>query len=400
MGLIWYESWQSGAFSPSPEDNSPVDTQAAATSVAPPSGGPVGVSMAEANPQPTGRPVQRAPAGIRSAGPSARTNPGNTPGVLIDDAFLNNPPPISVSFSNVNLDTAVDHLRQALGPDAAIQVSVANLNPNQRFSVDMKNASFWEVFKAMSRQSPIGFANAQSYGKEGLVLNYGLGVYRVLTNGPAMLYPISINYLRQTNGQDAPGTRVMPRYALTVGAVVDPRIHVTRYMPVEITEIVNEAGQPLTPLNRSLSYSPQLSNYWESIVDINAIDPGNKRVTLTCLMRFTVQLSESTLEIEDAAHKVGESFMLGDRGLRLARFEVMGNQVMTQLQLDIPNPPIPIKYTITDANGRAMNFQIQSNQMRSFSVDTMQPPFKLTLHAPDQTREMSLPFELKDIPLP
>jgi hypothetical protein len=400
LGLIWYESWKSGAFTSSSDDNSPADTQAAATSVAPPSGATGGPVVVEANPRPAARPAQPTPAGARSLRPLALANPASTPGGVIDDAFLNNPPPISISFSNATLDVAVDCLRQALGPNAVIQLANSS-NQNRRFSVDMKNAPFWEVFKAMNQQSPVDLVSAPNYGKEGLILHYsGNGIYRILTNGPAILYPKSIAYLRQISGQDEPGTHTMPHYSLTLGAAVDPRIRVTRYMPVEVTEIVNEAGQPLTLLTRNASYSSRPSNYWESTVDINAIDPGNKRATLTCLLRFTAQLSESTVVIEDATHKVGESFMLGDRGLRLARFEVTGNQVMTQLQLDIPNPPIPINYTLTDANGRSMNFQTQSNQMRSVSVDTMRPPFKLTLHAPDQTREMSLPFELKDIPLP
>jgi hypothetical protein len=104
--------------------------------------------------------------------------------------------------------------------------------------------------------------------------------------------------------------------------------------------------------------------------------------------------------VENAAAKVGESLALGERGLRLGRFEVQGGTATLQVILDIPQPVIPITCTLTDATGKTMRFQMPSGTTRNMGVDAIKGPYKLALRGPDLTRDLVLAFELKDIPLP
>jgi hypothetical protein len=396
LGLIWYEFWKSGAFSPANEGAN--ETWGTATNVAPGEaarGGGVAAPAVGTGGHP-GVAVGVVPPKPEAAAPKTEGT--------IDEAFLNNPPVISVSFSNASLETAVASLRKALGPNASIQtLNQGGYGGEQNFSIDMKNVSVWEVLKAMSKQYPVDLLPGSNYGREGMLLNTnGNGFYRYETNGPAILYPMSISYNRSVTGQDEGVNRPQARYIMTVGAAVDPRIRVIRNSQVELLEVTDDNGRTLTGgAAGGSTYYQQGANAWNTTLTFNASEPRGKRATVKCQARFTAQLSETTVTIDDATTKIGESFMLGDRGMKLTRFEVQGGIIQAQFTCDIPQPVLPINYTITDASGRSMNFQTQSGQMRGSSANgTFSPPLKLTVRTPDQTRDMALAFELKDVPLP
>jgi hypothetical protein len=67
---------------------------------------------------------------------------------------------------------------------------------------------------------------------------------------------------------------------------------------------------------------------------------------------------------------------------------------------DILQPRQQIVFAVVDAKGRSRGVQVQSGQTRNVPLDTMSGPDKLLFRAPDQVREVSLSFELKDVPLP
>ena len=364
LGLIWYEFWQSGTFTAPARRVEPSETQIAGNIV----------------------PVT----------PEIPAKPE------VDDNFLRNPAPISLSISNATFDAAVEALRKALGDDVDLQVQNPNSFKDRKFTVDVKNASFWEVFKELNAQAPIDFRAGQNYGKDGLLMNVnGNGVYRFEANGPAILYPLTITYNRQGSGQLKAGDTADARYELQVATVVDPRIRVVGYAPVEALEATDETGRSLALMGGGGgNYTTQATNYWESRLSFSAAEPRGKRATLKCQTRFLAQLSEATVTVDDPSQKVGQSFTLGDRGMRLGRFEVQSSSVYTQVLLDIPQPTIAIGCILTDAKGKTVRFQTQSGATRTVATDGFQGPYKLTLRAPDLTRDIVLAFELKDIPLP
>jgi hypothetical protein len=381
LGIIWYEFWQSGAFTPPPRREEPPDTQ-------------VAIAPMPVVPVPESRPTVP----IR---PLPETMPKPKPNPVLDDAFLKNPPPISLSVSNASLDATVEALRKALGAGTSIGVQNPNNNPDRTFTVNLKNVPFWDAFKALNAQVPIDLIPGYNSNQDGLILNgNGNGVYRFQTNGPAILYPLSIAYNRQSTGQANAGEQSPPRYDLRVGAAVDPRIRVTRYAPVEVLEAVDDTGRTLMGPANSGSYSAQATNYWETTVNFNAVEPRAKRATFKCQVRFVAQLSEATATLDDAPQKVGQSFTLGDRVMRLAQCDVQGSQMRLQVTLDVPQTQVPVAFTVVDANGRSLTQQTQTGTTRALSLDNMSPPYRLVFRAPDQTRDMALAFELKDIPLP
>jgi hypothetical protein len=363
LALIWYEFWQSGTFTPPQREQTPTIADPSSASTG-------GEPRAAINPEP-------------------------------DDTFLYSPPPISVSFSNVSLDSAIESLRQALGPMATIQLVNSGGPQNRTFSIDMKNASFWDVFRVMGEQAPLEIHSAEAYEMDGLVLTgIGNGLHRFEVNGPAILYPINITYNRQGSGQRSDGEPSAPEYRLRVGAAVDPRVRVTSYAPVEVLNAVDDMGRMLVIPDGMGNFNARPTNCWDTTLRFNAAEPHGKRATLKCQVRFTAQISEHTVTVDDATRKVGQRFVLGDQGMRLGRCEVQGDQIILQVVQEIPQPAVPIAFKLEDSKGRSVGLQTQSGATRPVQLNNMTGPFRLVFRAPDEVRALALAFELKDIPLP
>ncbi len=387
LGLIWYEFWRSGAFVPPPAR--PASTQEAVP----------GAAVGESKPPEIAVPGAGARVTVLPAAPEPVK-----PEPVMNDAFLNNPPPISLRVANASPDMVVEELRKALGKTCHIQLETPNSNPNVAYNLDVKNVPFWEVIKALEAQAPMGMVQTDNIGNgmEGLVLNpQSGGIFRFQTNGPAMLYASNITFSKSGTGLLNAGVQGNARYSLTLGTAVDPRIKVTRYYPVTVTGAVDETGRNLAIPTMGNSPSDAPTNYWQSSISFTALEPRAKKATFQCQVRFVAQLSETTVTVEDATQKAGQSITLGDRSLRLVRCEVQANRLYIQIAEDAPQPQgQPIAFTLVDANGKSNSMTVQSTQTTSVSLVNYVAPYRLVFRSSDRTRELTFPFELKDVPLP
>jgi hypothetical protein len=320
----------------------------------------------------------------------------------VDELFLNNPPPISLSVNNATLDAVAEALRKSLIPSGNLHAT--NGQSDRKFTLEAKNASFWDIFKSLETQNPIELVPANDAGMTGLVLGgSGAGIYRFERNGPAILYPISIVYAKSSSGQANPADHVAATYNLTLGAAVDPRVNVLRFAPVDVLSAVDEQGRKLAlpPASAVANYTDVPNNSWTTALAFAAPKPAAKRATFTCQIRFAVQLSELTAALEDATQKAGQIVTLGDRRLRLVRCAVQANQLYVQIAPEVPEPQNPpIFCTVIDANGRSISLPTQANTTHNIPLANFTAPYRLVFRTPERTRDVTLPFALKDVPLP
>jgi hypothetical protein len=316
-------------------------------------------------------------------------------------AALPNLPPISVSFAQVPIDSAVDALRKALGPDAYIQVFNAGNLHNRTFSIDRQNAPFWEIFRALTKQAPFDLISAANVGNDGLVLmGTGTGVPDFQINGPAILFAQNITYNPRGSNPALPDAPAGPQFTLNLGAAVDPRIRVAEYSYVEVLHAVDDLGREFSVPFRKYYGVIQPSNCWISPLAFPALEPRATKATFKCRLRFVAQLTQHTTIVTDPEQKVGKSFTLGDQTLRLVRCELQKPILYLHVAPDPPRPNTMILVTVVDANGRSLPLQIPADSMRSAAFPDMTGPCKLVFRAPDQTLPVELDFELKDVPLP
>ena len=383
LGLIWFEFWQSRAPAPPPQVAQAPGTQVAATAPQP------ALSVT----RPASSPSQPAPEPPRVEAPRS---------LVVDEVFLNNPPPISLSVTNATLDTVTEALRKSLIPSCKLQAN--NSQSDRKFTLDAKNVPFWDIFKSLAAQNPMEIVPANDAGTTGLVLNgSGAGVYRFERNGPAILYPISIVYAKSSSGQANPADHVAATYNFELGAAVDPRINVTRCAPVDVLSAVDEQGRKLAlpAVSAATNYMDAPTNGWNTSVDFPAPEPPAKRATFKCQIRFAVQLPELTATVEDATQKTGQIVTLGERRLRLVRCAVQANQLSVQIAPETPEPQSPpIFCTVIDANGRSISLPTQADTAHNIPLTSFVAPYRLVFRAPERTRDVTLPFELKDVPLP
>jgi hypothetical protein len=359
LGFLWYEYWRSGAFTPPPR---PVEPQ------------------------------------VLARDPATRAEP---PAPDVPQPILRHLPPISVSFANVRFEAAVEALRQALGPDAYIRTMNAGNLQNRTFSVDMRNAPFWDVFRVLAKQAPFDLLSAAHTGNDGLVLvGTGTGVPDFQVNGPAILFPQNLAYKREGSNLPLPDEPTGPHYLLNLCAAVDPRIRVAEYSNIEIIQAVDDLGREFRIPYRPYNGVIQPSNCWNTLLRFTPLAPPAARATFKCRVRFVAQITEHTATVNDPEQKVGQTFTLGHQTLRLVRCEMTTPIMVLHVAADPPRPNTMILVNVVDANGRTLPLQIPADAMRQAVIQDLTGPFKLVFRAPDQTLPVELDFQLKDVPLP
>lgn len=415
LAVIWYEFWKSSDINSglgptiiaSTQPDNPENTGT----------GQVAIAI-----DPTPIPIPTPPITT----PPIATGPGNNTGVA---AVNTTPPaslalpPISLRVSNASLYEVIAALNSALG--AANGPCLSSMNSGSgTFTLDVKDRPFWEVFRALTAQSPLSFyPNTSAGNTRGLTLSQlstavsrGGTAMPSLTersairnfeiSGPAMLCATAITF--QSSASASPGAAASTgSYRLGLLAAVDPRISVLVFDRIKILDALDDTGHALnfSPIQQTSSASNSAANYSFQILTWTQTDPAAKTMALKCELHFNVQLpgGESAATIEDAESKIGSLVTVGERRIRLARFTTNGSTLQVQFAPDVPSPNNPpVSFTVTDSSGRtilnAVNRPLES--FTSGSISGATGPFRIALRSMDRTQDFDIPFELRNIPLP
>jgi hypothetical protein len=329
-------------------------------------------------------------------------------------------PPISLDVSGANLSQLAAALNEALGtPNRIMGMS----GVNRRYTLDVKNRPFWEVFVALSQQQPLSIQSvSSSSGATMGLMSSGTAIQRYTINGPALAYVGSITYQRSLRLQDLNagdnqwGTTLgsQPLLLVNVTILIDPRVRMSRYAFPTLISAVDDEGNNLAPSR------PAGSSFVNS--PVGAINqsfsipaPANlgKSLSLVCETRIIAIASELTGTIEDVENNLNKPVTLGGRTVRVSRFSgqgtismqvnVTGNSSGANPAPGQPAPNYSIPFTITDSTGRVLwNSTVPGigTFPMSFGTAGAAGPFKVEFRIPDKTIEIPLRLELKDVALP
>ncbi len=122
-----------------------------------------------------------------------------------------------------------------------------------------------------------------------------------------------------------------------------------------------------------------------------------------------VQISHETIAVTDSRKHIMESLNVAGEAIALNHFERSGDTLVFDVQR--PNAaPIningvgllpPVELSFIDSTGRRIwSTKVDGGTSGSASTNGGIGPFKLEISAPTKTKEMVVPFEMKDLPLP
>jgi hypothetical protein len=320
------------------------------------------------------------------------------------------PPPISLHVKNATRDEVAGALGKALG----IALS-GEPNGLQHYSLDADGQSFWDVYHALSRHDPMRLLatnwSDDVFGRIGgrkdavrFERHEGLTVFAatapVLTfampGAPPLLPPLPAN------------TRAV---SLFVTCVLDPRIRLLQYRYPLIGSVVDSDGTVLLRQTTGDDDArPQVGQRaWRDATELYvATQDGPRSVSVTGEVRALIPFRSTTLEIPDIEKKTGQTFTVGTYSFTLKGLSIIpqaaGEWFDATIDLDAGKQPdgIPDEIVVADRNGRVLFDAIGNKGIHVHSVVSrvFAGPYKLIITTADKAREIRIPFELKDIPLP
>jgi hypothetical protein len=331
----------------------------------------------------------------------------------IEEDLAVNPPGLTLDFKEASLADVTRELSNAMGIEFdANNPFGSRPGPMDVFSLTARERPFWEVFFALSRQHSLWYDDGGT-----VHLGIGGGFWHFgAFSGPVAIFPQTI--IRQRNAilQEEPGFQLeREQVTLSCGFRIDPRLHVLKYSPVVFTAIVNDQGNNLLPpqpekvpmadVNGRLFQGPNAEVHL-----LIAAKMGTRIASAKGYVRLLLQIAEDRVEIPEAEEKVGKSFKITGKDVTISGFSVQDRKIqmdfsvapsaIAQLGSEEADEP-RIRVQLEDAAGRVMiNSPIRSTMETAMDTRIFTQPFKLLLSATTKTKEVSYPFELKDLPLP
>jgi hypothetical protein len=339
----------------------------------------------------------------------------------VDEQWALAPPPISVDVRNATLSQLQDALAQSLGMKSSPSSrpgGARELANSDHFTLQVKQRPFWEVFKALNEQHPITFA--VQYGMLRLTsdsdeyhTNRGfrggtLGGLQAMY-GQGAFVAFLLEAARPNPADRAAGAAVEPALRIDYGIAADPRVHVLRIFFPPPLAILDDKGNNFADLNAAgmRGFVGTNGNIWgrpPSPLNLD-IQPGMtaKIVFIKGEAHFIVQTEEEKVVLDNK--QVGEPIKIGGGVVQVDEFTVTGTSLRFRLSAPQQGGPIwPISVVLLDSAdefiwGRSLTAGAQLTGPAGFSPQHTSP-LKVQLTAPGKTKEIMVPYELKDIPLP
>jgi hypothetical protein len=344
----------------------------------------------------------------------------------LEDELASNPPPISVNLKDASIADLADEFSKALGIKLdPYPPRNQGADANSYYNLSAVNRPFWEVFLTLARQRPFGFYN--NGNQTMLSTQTGQNITFGTVNGPLLVYPTSLTRQRNVTFQSPNGPITSPEtMSLSCSLILDPRMRVVKYASPQFTEIVDDLGnvllsqpanqQPTNELSGSRSIALQMSaNAGLKVPEKR----GTKIASAQGLFRVAVQTADDRLDITDIEKKVGQTFDFAGYPLRLRSYNLTSDSPTSPINVSLylisdssggrvvlagggpvaSNPPT-VTISLLDATGKIVYSTTTRGGTSLSTSGNMTLPLTIRLSAPSKTKDLELPFELKDLPIP
>jgi hypothetical protein len=321
--------------------------------------------------------------------------------------------PPALTFS-VNAGS-LDDIARALSGQLGVRFGSDPNPPPDRFTFNIEGLSLWHVQQQLAEK-------------------------HIVWNSPARVLKIShtLDYWQSSppkagiaaflSPASSQGSPTNPRYSATLALSVDPRLEVLKTQPPTFEPATDDQSctwqiRPEAPRELTGFGSWDILTFQQKITLDRQFSPNaNKAAALTSLRGSIsvtqAQVSES-LTIEDPKNNLGTPVASGpyEITLLLPGARVRGGNpppstsptlTIRHLESDIPvDPTLPLNILITDntqtdwglsssppAPGQTKSVPIPSN------FPALEKLSRITVRFPTKTRQLSIPFEFKNVPLP
>jgi hypothetical protein len=209
--------------------------------------------------------------------------------------------------------------------------------------------------------------------------------------------------------------------------ILDPRVIVLKWGEPRFTEIRDDLGNDLAPpldLRANAKGGENLLDAMEAFhghvmspdIALKTADKrGTRIVSAKGSVHYLVQTAAERMEIADAETKVGQTFEIAGNTVKLDSLNLRPDRSSVNFNMQLARPaPQPanidanmgppagrprVNVTVTDATGQEICVGAIQGSMR-IRYTPITPPLKLHLSVPTKTKDLVIPFELKDLPLP
>jgi hypothetical protein len=361
--------------------------------------------------------------GARAAEPTSR------PAMLEDFKAAS---PITLQFQQKSPQEILDDLARQSG--IKTRVNPANLwatRPAQLIDINVQNVSYWRALKEICKAAGL---QVNGWDRE-VVLMSGAGRFGLTGDGPASdKGPVMAIGQRIFRSQTADLQSGEMRRACTLNLLlyVDPRVRLVAWRPVCVLSARDEKGNDL---NGNVSAGVYADRYnetsaWQISQTVGltpATRTGGTVAELKGYLPAIVVLKTQTLEIADPLAKKPFKQDVGNWTVELGGIkDKRPGQVPKAYQVDLvlqqrdKSAPLPsfdlgrlvqlvdakgailmrqrYEGTSSTSDGRTQASLVYMQQ--TFGGEQIGVPAKLLIDVPVEMKEMGLPFEFKNLPLP
>jgi len=341
----------------------------------------------------------------------------------IKDDLAVNPPPVSMHLK----DASVDDMDKALSKAAELSspyipwppTDARMGQPAEFYTLDATDEPFWQVFLELSRQHGLYLQGWEANRQ--IMHNTGTGWRRGVISGPLLVVVDNITYTRAFNfQQDGPDQAHAERFSLSGTAAIDPRVKILRSSSAMFSEITDDAGNDLLaqPPNDLMMSGGIVQAALPLNCELRMIEkPGKKIATAKGYIHLLVEVRSATVEIDDAASKVGGSFPVGRFTVKLGNLDAKPGSISFAVSMTDsagviggigrvvrgqPDETQSVTCALMDSSGKLLHsVRLSAGSSTGAAIGTQYtPPLKFRLSAPTKVKDVKIPFELKDLPLP
>lgn len=343
---------------------------------------------------------------------------------------------VTLNLDNVSAQEAFDHLARQVGIDLIVD------DPNifaqaDLVSLNVKDAPFWPTFIKLCQSSGLSFDQGNNYGQTRVrsirLAKFGNGEnplsrrpmaeaegFVLMATGAQRNY--NINYEAAGNSSSSFWVQLM--------VLPEPGLHVVSISQPTLSEAVDENGLSLLPTgNNSMSYGNQPNQFiQQAALSLSYPSKGGRKVArLKGQLQATALVRAEKIEIDNPLTAKPVTKDLPDYVVVISPLKRVNQNYQVKVTFRAKKNPqatggvrrgatrdywsLANTIELTDADGRrygnggssggggnagsyecTMNYSPQGNAVGA--------PTKLSWNLPAETKEIVVPFEMKDLPIP
>lgn len=302
-------------------------------------------------------------------------------------------------------------------------------NPGTPVTLDLDRVNFWTGFKEVCQRT--GLYPMQGGNDRRMTLQQNAN--NTNWNGPSVVsgpFLVVANRIHRANSVDLTNAAapVQHEFTLVLSAFAEPKIRVVQAgYYADVDEAVDDRGHSLVATDRVYGTTSSGQQWmWNATARLAYPDrdPGTRIARLKGHLTFLIQTRSETLDVPDllTAHNLTRT--VAGRRIVLNQVKATGEQYEVQMTIHrdglsarewnaMQNPGYAVRVTDKDGNPLAANGWGGSSGVNQLVYtwtfnrnvwngrqNKVGEPHRLVWEIPTETREVTVPFEFKDLPIP